>query len=140
NWSTGYADAAHLLLYSDRRVDAIILESLIQEQKSSDLIPKVVTGLLGHKTAGRWMNTQENVFVLMALDLYFQEFEKVSPDFVSRIWLGDQYAGDHTFKGHTTERHAVDIPMKYVADLPDGKGNLVIEKDGKKGRLYYRIG
>ena len=35
NWSTGYSDGAHLLLHSDRRVDAIILESLIQEQKGS---------------------------------------------------------------------------------------------------------
>jgi uncharacterized protein YfaS (alpha-2-macroglobulin family) len=140
NWSTAYSDGAHLLLHSDRRVDAIILESLIQEEKGSDLIPKVVTGLLGHKKAGRWMNTQENVFVLMALDLYFQEFEKVSPDFVSRVWLGDDYAGEHEYKGHSTERHAIDIPMSYVAKATKAKKNdLVIEKDGK-GRLYYRIG
>jgi len=140
NWSTSYSDGAHLLLHSDRRVDAIILESLIQEQKGSDLIPKVVTGLLGHKKAGRWLNTQENVFVLMALDLYFQEFEKASPDFVSRVWLGDDYAGEYAYKGHTTDRHAIDIPMKYVADATRAKkSDLVIEKDGK-GRLYYRIG
>src|SRR5262249_43612249 len=60
NFTTSYGDGAYLLLASDRRVDAVMLESLIQEQKDLDLIPKVVTGLLAHRTAGRWLNTQEN--------------------------------------------------------------------------------
>jgi len=142
HWSTHYSDGGYLLLHSDRRVDAVILESLIQEDKKNDLIPKVVTGLLAHKTAGRWENTQENVFVLMALDRYFDEYEKVSPAFVARMWLGDRYAGDHAFQGHTTERFAVDIPMKHVAAAQNQKtkADLVLQKDGDKGRLYYRIG
>ena len=80
-----------------------MLESLIQEQKSLDLIPKIVTGLLAHRKAGRWLNTQENAFVLLALDLYFQTYEKVTPDFVARVWLGKDYAGDHAFKGRPTD-------------------------------------
>ncbi|MCA9676748.1 MAG: hypothetical protein KC464_17065, partial [Myxococcales bacterium] len=139
NWTTSYADGAYLLLASDRRVDAVILESLIQEAHDNDLIPKVVTGLLAHKKAGHWLNTQENVFVLLALDLYFHEYEKVTPDFVSKVWLGDGYAGDHTFQGRQTDRFQLDIPMKAVADLPGGKGDLTIQKAGK-GRLYYRVG
>ncbi|MEO8703337.1 MAG: DUF6049 family protein, partial [Kofleriaceae bacterium] len=46
NFTTAYGDGAYLLLSSDRRVDAVMLESLIQEQKDLDLIPKIVTGLL----------------------------------------------------------------------------------------------
>jgi uncharacterized protein YfaS (alpha-2-macroglobulin family) len=140
NFTTSYRDGGHLLLASDRRVDAIILESLIAEQRTSDLIPKIVVGLLGHKKAGKWGNTQENVFVLQALDLYFAEFEKVTPDFVARVWLGDGYAGEHSFKGRTTERHAIDIPMQEVAKRAGtSPADLVIQKDGA-GRLYYRIG
>ncbi len=137
NFTTGYADGAHLLLASDRRVDGIMLESLIQEQKSSDLIPKLVTGLLAHRKRGRWLNTQENAFVLMALDLYFRTYEKTTPNFVARIWLGADYAGDHPFKGRTTEYYQVDVAMKDVAT--HDKQNLTIQKDGA-GRLYYRIG
>jgi alpha-2-macroglobulin len=59
----------------------------------SDLIPKVVNGLLAHRTKGRWGNTQENIFVLLALDHYFNTYESQTPDFVARIWLGDTYAG-----------------------------------------------
>lgn len=137
NFTTSYGDGGYLLLSSDRRVDAVLLESLIQEQKDLDLIPKVVTGLLAHRKAGRWLNTQENTFALLALDLYFQTYEKTTPDFVARVWLGNDYAGDHAFKGRSTEYFAIPIPMKDVA--AHDKQPLTIQKDGK-GRLYYRIG
>jgi uncharacterized protein YfaS (alpha-2-macroglobulin family) len=135
---TGYSDGAHVLLHSDRRVDGVILESLIEVQPKSDLITKLVRGLLGHKTKGRWLNTQENAFVLLALDRYFNVFEKVTPDFVARVWLGDGFAGEHEFKGRTTERAHIQIPMSWLAERK-GDQSLLLQKKGK-GRLYYRIG
>jgi hypothetical protein len=137
HYTTSYSDGAHLILHSNRRVDGVILESLIEDKPKSDIIPKIVRGLLAHRVKGRWGNTQENSFVLLALDRYFNEFEKVTPDFVARAWLGDSYAGDHEFKGRTTERHSIDIPMEYIAKT--GDADLVLQKDGK-GRMYYRIG
>lgn len=137
SFTAGYKDGAYLLLASDRRADAVILESLIQEQPGLDLIPKLVTGLLGHRKAGRWLNTQENSFALLALDRYFQTYEKATPNFVARVWLGKDYAGEHAFRGRTTEQHAIRIAMKDVAS--HDKSDLTIQKDGA-GRLYYRIG
>ncbi|MHB2019324.1 MAG: Ig-like domain-containing protein, partial [Candidatus Xenobia bacterium] len=135
NFTTSYDDGEHLLLASDRRVDAVLLEALIGDEPKSDLIPKLVNGLLDHRVQGRWESTQENCWVLLALDRYFNTYEKVTPDFVSRVWLGDQYAGDHTFKGHTTERSEIDVPMGWLKKPAD----LVISKEGP-GRLYYRLG
>jgi uncharacterized protein YfaS (alpha-2-macroglobulin family) len=137
NFTTSYGDGNYLLLSSDRRVDGVMLESLIQEQKDLDLIPKIVTGLLAHRKAGRWLNTQESAFIIQALDLYFQTYEKTTPDFVARVWLGNDYAGDRTFKGRSTDEYQIDIPMKDVAT--HDKSDLTIQKDGA-GRLYYRIG
>ncbi|HSD90293.1 MAG TPA: hypothetical protein VLB44_22340, partial [Kofleriaceae bacterium] len=137
NFVTGYGDGKYLMLASDRRVDGVMLEALIQEQKNNDLIPKIVTGLLAHRTAGHWLNTQENAFVLTALELYFKTYEKVTPNFVARIWLGSDYAGDHAFRGRTTDYYQVGIAMKDVA--AHDKQDLTIQKDGA-GRLYYRIG
>jgi uncharacterized protein YfaS (alpha-2-macroglobulin family) len=133
-----YGDGAHLLLHSDRRADAILLEALIADEPGSDLVPKLVEGLLAHRTAGRWSNTQENVFVLLALDRYFQAYEKTTPDFVARLWLGERYGGAHAFRGRTTERQHVLIPMPYLRDSK-GAADLLIAKEGA-GRLYYRIG
>jgi uncharacterized protein YfaS (alpha-2-macroglobulin family) len=137
SFTTGYGDGNYLLLASDRRVDAVMLDALIQDQPDLDLIPKIVTGLLGHRKAGRWLNTQENTFALVALDRYFQTYEKATPDFVARGWLGNDYAGDHAFKGRSTETHQIAIAMKDVA--AHDKAPLTIQKDGK-GRLYYRVG
>jgi uncharacterized protein YfaS (alpha-2-macroglobulin family) len=137
HFAVAYGDAAHLLLWSDRRADAVILEALIADQPTSDLIPKLVTGLLAHRRAGRWENTQENAFVLLALDRYFQAYEKVTPDFVARVWLGDRYAGEQPFRGRSTDRKLVNVPMRTILEQP--AADLVIQKEGT-GRLYYRIG
>ncbi len=138
HFAVSYGDGAHLLLHSDRRADAILLEALIADQPRSDLIPKLVEGLLAHRTAGRWANTQENVFVLLALDRYFQAYEKTTPDFVARAWLGERYAGSHEFRGRTTDRHHLAIPMTYLQEAK-GASDLLLAKEGP-GRLYYRVG
>jgi uncharacterized protein YfaS (alpha-2-macroglobulin family) len=138
NFTTSYGDQAYLLLHSDRRTDAIILDAMISGDPESDLIPKVVNGLLAHRTEGRWGNTQENVFVLLALNSYFDTFEAQTPDFVARIWLGNAYVGAHTYEGRTTERHETAIPMAYLA-ASDKEQDLILGKEGR-GRLYYRLG
>ncbi|MFB6372782.1 MAG: alpha-2-macroglobulin family protein, partial [Bradymonadaceae bacterium] len=95
-FTTDYADdQGYLVMHSNRRADALALDALIRSAPKSDLIPKVVEGLMTHRTKGRWTNTQENVFVLLALQRYFATFEKEAPDFVSEMWLGDQYVGEH---------------------------------------------
>ena len=140
HFAVNYQDGAHLILSSDRRADGVLLDALIGDQPKADVIPKIVTGLLAHRKKGHWGNTQENAFVLLALDRYFNTYEKETPDFVARAWLGQDYAGEHTFKGRTTERHEIDIPMSWLAKKPAGeKQDLVLEKTGK-GRMYYRIG
>jgi len=145
NFTTYYDEQAYLLLSSDRRTDAVLLDALIADDPDSDLIPKLVNGLLAHRKRGHWGNTQENVFVLLALDRYFNTYESQTPDFVARIWLGETYAGDHTYSGYSTERHETLVPMQYLVDPSTGSGqapesqDLIIAKDGP-GRLYYRLG
>ena len=141
NFFNSYSDDDYVLLHSNRRTDALLMDALIGDNPNSDLTPKLVNGLLAHRTRGRWGNTQENVFVLLALDRYFKTFESQEPDFVARIWLGDTYAGSSTFKGYTTDRYQTDIPMAYLIDATEGKEteDLILSKDGA-GRLYYRLG
>jgi uncharacterized protein YfaS (alpha-2-macroglobulin family) len=141
NFTTNYDDQNYLLLGSNRRTDAILLDALISDNAQSDLIPKLVNGLLAQRTRGRWMNTQENVFVLLALDRYFNTYEAQTPDFVANIWLGSAYAGEQQFSGRSTDRYQVDVPMAYLLDPAQASGthNLILSKDGP-GRLYYRLG
>lgn len=132
-------DGAYLLLASDRRADAVVLEALIADQPDSDLIPKLVAGLLSHRTAGRWASTQENAFVLLALGRYFDTYEAVTPDFTARLWLGEDFAGEQTFHGRSTDSRHLVVPMAAV--LAEGREprDLLLAKEGS-GRLYYRLG
>ncbi|HEX5708410.1 MAG TPA: DUF6049 family protein, partial [Pyrinomonadaceae bacterium] len=135
---TDYSDDNYLLLHSSRRADGIILEALIGDQPSSDLISKLVRGLLAHRKQGRWSNTQENVFILLALDRYFNTYERVTPDFVTRAWLGESFAGQQEFRGRSTDYRQLNVPMRALAE-GDATKNLIINKEGQ-GRLYYRVG
>jgi alpha-2-macroglobulin len=139
NFFTSYGDDAYVMLHSNRRSDAVILDALITLQPQSDIIPKVVNGLLAHRVRGHWGNTQENTFVLLALDRYFNTFEDTTPEFIARIWLGDGYAGDHAFSGRTTDRFQTEIPLHYLVDSGVDTQDLILSKEGP-GRLYYRLG
>ncbi|NOT46558.1 MAG: hypothetical protein HOP17_02245, partial [Acidobacteria bacterium] len=159
NFVTNYGDGGWLIMYSNRRADGVLLEALIKVRSTGfsrptaedgppnggtpnaaveDLIPKLVRGLLAHRKKGHWGSTQENVFILLALDKYFNAFEKVTPDFVTRIWLGNTYAGEEAFKGRSIDSNVLNIPMSYLVDQ-GGTSNLFIDRQGA-GRLYYRIG
>jgi uncharacterized protein YfaS (alpha-2-macroglobulin family) len=147
NFTTSYGDDEYLMLHSNRRTDALVLDAMINDQPDNDLIPKVVNGLLADRAAtgngGHWSNTQENVFVLIALDRYFNTFESVTPDFVARVWLGDTYVAEHEFRGRTTDTRETVVPMNYLVDPAlNGGGetqDLTLAKEGD-GRLYYRLG
>ena len=134
---TDYDEDAYLLLHSDRRTDAIVLDALITMAPESDLVAKVVAGLLASRVRGRWSNVQENSFILLAMNRYFAAFEATDPDFVARVWLGDLYAAQHQFSGRSTDRALTLVPMAEL--LAEGDSDLIVEKDGE-GRLYYRLG
>ena len=136
-FATNYTEDAYVIAQSERRTDGILLDALITEAPASDLIPKTVAGLLGGQTKGRWNNVQENAFILLALNRYFDTFESVTPDFIARAWLGEIYAAEVPFAGRTTDRATTLVPM---ADLvAAGDSTVTLAKDGQ-GRLYYRLG
>jgi uncharacterized protein YfaS (alpha-2-macroglobulin family) len=129
---------AHVLLHSDRRADAVMLEALLELRPDHDLIEKLGRGLLAHRVKGRWSNTQDNAFVLLALDRYFRVREGRTPDFTVRAWLDRRFAGEHAFRGRSTERVELRVPMADLGE-PGEDVPLQLWKQGP-GRLYYRIG
>ena len=51
----------------------------------------LVNGLLAHRKKGRWSNTQENAFVLLALDRYFNVKPVQNPDHMQEIIAGKKW-------------------------------------------------
>uniref|UniRef100_A0A7S4FM98 Alpha-2-macroglobulin domain-containing protein n=1 Tax=Eutreptiella gymnastica TaxID=73025 RepID=A0A7S4FM98_9EUGL len=140
---TGYEDAGAdtlVLLRSSPRTDAIVLEALQVMDPSNAIIPKLMKGLLGVRQRGRWGNTQENVFALLAVDRYFNTYEAATPAFTAHSWLSTSLVADHEHKGRSTVTKVTDVPMKYLVDTAGAAPQpLHIHKVGP-GRLYYRLG
>lgn len=139
HFTSSYSDGAQVILHSDRRDDGVLLDALIRVDEKNTVIPKIVTGLLAHRKRGHWGSTNDNAFVLLALDRYFNTYEKVTPDFVARAWLGQTMVAEHAFKGRTTERDRADVPMSFLAQAGDKPQSFVVGKEGE-GRMYYRVG
>lgn len=127
----------YVLMHGSRRTDAVLLEALLEVRPDHDLNVKIVRALLGHRVQGRWSTTQENTFVLLALDRYFRIYEGVTPDFVARTWIDGGLVGQAAFRGRSAERSHLDVPMAWLAD--QGERSLVVGTEGS-GRLYYRLG
>lgn len=132
-----YGACNYLMFYCPKRLNAVVLETLMINDPQNPVIPKLVNGLLGSRHKGRWESTQENFNVLLALDHYFNTYEKLTPEFRLKMWLGNSFAGNQEFKGRSTVSKALTVPMAYV--LKQDKADVTIQKDGQ-GRLYYRIG
>src|SRR6185312_4918919 len=130
-------DDAWTTLQSDRRTDGLVLDALLSVTPDSDLVGKIVNGLLSARISGRWANVQENSVILLALRHYYDAFESTTPDFVARIWVGGRFAGEHDYQGHTTERATVNVPTNQVVSA--GAADVTLQNDGT-GRLFYRIG
>lgn len=121
---------------SSSRTDAIAMMAYLRIAPDDVLVTKAARGLMEARVRGRWGNTQENAYALLALDRYAQHYEKDKPDFIARLWRGDTFLVSEEFRGRDTKAAMSDVPMR---DLLKTSGDLVLAKEGT-GRLYYRLG
>lgn len=137
-----YAAGARHVLYSPRRTDAVVLEALLADGSPPDLATALARGLLAHRVAGRWANSLENAFAVLALHDYLAAFETVEPALTARAWIGGKLAGQHDMDGRSEEQHQLLIPLDSLLPLvsdPLTPLEVAIAREGD-GRLYYRLG
>lgn len=120
-----------VLMDSPARTTALVLRGLLAARPDHPLGSRLARGLLEARRGGTWRSTQETAFALLALDEYRTAQEKVSPDFLARLWFGDEKLAEHRFQRRSTEAQHSLIPMAKL-----GSGRLVFEKDGA-GTLFY---
>ncbi len=138
NFATGYREEeGHLILSSDKRTGAIMLQALIRTRPETDLMPKLVAGLLADRRRGHWGSTQSNVFVILAMRDYFRRFENIQPDFKGRAWLDETLIYDESFAGRSLATKQAFLPNTWLAvEQPE---KILLQREGV-GRMYYRLG
>jgi len=127
--------SSSVFLHSDVRHDAAILGALLETDPKNGLITKMVRGLMDQRKNGRWYNTQDNTFALLAMHKYFTTQESIVPSFLADLWVGGGHAGQKEFSGYSTDVHSVSAPMSHLVKEDN---SVTIGKSGQ-GRLYYRI-
>ncbi|MFN3427329.1 MAG: alpha-2-macroglobulin family protein [Candidatus Thermochlorobacter sp.] len=118
------------------KTTATVLQALLESDQAKDLAEKVVAWLLQSQRNGRWQTTQENIFVLQALNSYFRKYESDVPDFRAKVTLAAQTLIDETFKGRSLKAKVTTERLDKFA-----KGDalsLTISKEGR-GKLYYGV-
>jgi hypothetical protein len=137
HFSTHATESLRLIMHSNDRTDAIVMAALLHTHPADPVLPKAAHGLNEARRHGHWDTTQSNAWATVAFADYFTAFEKTEPHFLAEVFVGDRFAGEQKFQGHTTDSYLEKIPMAAAAGLKSQ--DLTIGKTGP-GRLYYRLG
>jgi len=135
--TASFTEAERLLLVSENKTTALALDALLREQPDHALITKLARGLLDARKGGRWRSTQENVVVLQALRRYFDIYEKDTPNYTGKLWLGNAAYAEQTFSGRSNLRAVTHADWSMLA--PGSTHDIALQKTGQ-GRMYYRLG
>ncbi|MCA9666992.1 MAG: Ig-like domain-containing protein [Myxococcales bacterium] len=128
----GYSFAP--LFHSDMRSTAMVLSALLAADPNHHLVDKLVRFVLDQRSKGRWRNTQETVYALLALHDYYKVREKDPPDFIGKAVLNRDVLVRQTFKGRSLSVKKANVPMKTL--LGAGRGTFGFVKSGS-GTLHY---
>jgi alpha-2-macroglobulin len=128
---------------SDTRSSAILLIAMLRTDPQHPLVSKLTRGLLESRRGGRWSNTQENAYALLALADYAAVYEADAPDFDGRVWLNNTMLTSVHVEGRAFEfEHgftAMDTLLGVGAGAQANDDPLLLERAGQ-GRMYYRVG
>jgi hypothetical protein len=121
------------IFYSTVRSTAIAMDALLQVGHDFPFYEQIVSWFMQKRQNGHWQNTQENFYVLQALNAYFIKYESNEPDFNANIAIGDQTVIKRTFSGFSREVEKVKIPF---SNLTAKALDVNVNKSGT-GSLYY---
>ena len=121
--------------HSNVRTTAHILQTILESKDDFPQAPKVVKWLINKRdTNGVWDNTQENIYVLHALNTYFRTYEKTTPDFKLVVKLQGKKILESVHRGYTIRQDARRYDLSTVKQNRDLE--LKFDKSGD-GRYYY---
>jgi hypothetical protein len=135
--TVGYVEAERLLLVSNNKSSALVLDALLRERPEHNIIAKLARGVLDGRRRGRWNSTQESLVAVQALRRYFDTFEKATPNYTGKLWFGTTAYAEQSFVGRSNSGGQTRLDWHTL--VPGSTHDLTLVKSGT-GRMYYRIG
>lgn len=127
------------LLYfwnSNVRSTAIALGTLTRHGENEQLVKQMVRWLMQVRKAGRWGNTQENVWAIESLVDYYRKYESETPDFTAVVKLGNDSLASDAFRGRSTTAKSHDVPMAQLQSRVGTETPVTFDRQGP-GTLFY---
>lgn len=132
----GARDEAAFLV-SDIRTISMVLLALKDQPEDDQAVAVLSRRLLQRRSIGRWPNTQQNAWAILALRAVWRAREAVEPAFTARVWMGDALLQRQEFVGRQLKTRRLELP--WVAFTPPTTAApMAIQAQGK-GRLFYRL-
>lgn len=127
-------DRYAVIMDSQARTSALTLRALVAARPAHPMASRLAMGLIADRRGGTWRSTQETAWALLSLDDYRRAQEKVAPDFIARVFLGEAELYRAPFKGRSLAEASTTIPPAQLASV--GGSTLAFSVDGE-GRLFY---
>ncbi len=138
---------------SAARTHALVLMAWLQIDPQDPLVDKLAFGLEALRTAGRWRNTQENAYALLALSAHARSRPRTSSGRDVEVWVGNLQAGlleapraatgQGEGQGEGQRRAQVQVSMaELLSSLRGTRGTRatrVTLDPGGPGRSHYRL-
>jgi uncharacterized protein YfaS (alpha-2-macroglobulin family) len=121
---------------SNVRSTAITLGTLTRHGESEQLVKQMVRWMMQVRKAGRWGNTQENVWAMESLVDYYRKYESEVPDFTAVVKLGNESIANDAFKGRSTVAKSHDLPMMQLQARAGAEVPVTFDRQGT-GTLFY---
>jgi uncharacterized protein YfaS (alpha-2-macroglobulin family) len=121
---------------SNVRSTAITLGSLTRHGQSEQLVKQMVRWLMKVRKAGRWGNTQENVWAMESLVDYYRKYESEVPDFTAVVKLGNESIANDAFRGRSTLAKSHDVSMMQLQPRVGVDTPVTFNRQGT-GTLFY---
>jgi uncharacterized protein YfaS (alpha-2-macroglobulin family) len=126
-------DSQGAWLDSSTRSQAMVLRALVA-RGNHPLSQELARGLLGMRKNGKFRNTQESAWALLALDDYRRVAEPTTPRFTAVVSLGGEQLGTASFQAAPPLSQRFDLPLAKL--LSHASEPLIFEKAGA-GTLFY---
>ncbi len=121
---------------SDTRTTAVVLQTLVSISPEHPYVSKIGRYLASARQGdGRFRNTQEAAFSLMALTEVVRRKEKDVPSYEAVVKLGGDVIASADFRGRTMAVQSVQVPIEKLGK-PGDKLPLTFSVNGT-GNLYY---
>lgn len=128
---------------SSVRDTSVALYALIETGYDNAINEKVVRWLVQSRKNGRYLNTQDNVSVFAAMNMYYKKYENVKPNFKAEFIYQGKTLLAETFNSRTqpslTQNYALSEFMNERLSNLNTRASIANIRRNGAGRLYYGV-